>query len=240
MAAEQVAAATPYALHVIDVVAFGIIATSAIVASFRGFTREFFGVGAWIAGLFAGAYGTKATFHFWKEILQNELLANITGFVVFFILTLTLCMVISQKVVKRLGDSPLNILDRSTGFLFGFARGMVILGLCYLVISSFAKTDEDLPAWAKQSKFLPQIQQTAKLLVKMMPYDEKPKKGKDGKPIDPNAKPGEETPPKDKNEDTPQESPDKADNPEETEKEPAYNGAQRNEMDQLVDTVDEQ
>ncbi len=232
MAAEQAAAAAPYALHVIDVIAFGIIATSAIVALFRGFTREFFGVGAWIAGLFAGAYGTKATFHFWKEFLQNDLLANITGFVVFFILTLTFCMVISQKVVKRLGDSPLNILDRSVGFLFGFARGMVILGLCYLVISSFAKTDEDLPAWAKQSRFLPQIQQTAKLLVKMMPYDDKPKKDKDGKPIDPNAKPDEEAPP--------QESPDKGDAQEETEKEPDYNGAQRNEMDQLVDTVDGQ
>jgi membrane protein required for colicin V production len=232
MAAEQAAAVTPYALHIIDVVAFGIIATSAIVALFRGFTREFFGVGAWIAGLFAGAYGTKATFPFWKEFLQNDLLANIAGFIVFFILTLTLCMVISQKVVNRLGDSPLNILDRSVGFLFGFARGMVILGLCYLVISSFAKTDEDLPVWAKQSKFLPQIQQTAKLLVKMMPYDDKPKKDKDGKPIDPNAKPGEEGPP--------QESPENGDKPQETEKEPDYNGAQRNEMDQLVDTVDEQ
>jgi membrane protein required for colicin V production len=232
MAAEQAAAVTPYALHVIDVVAFGIIATSAIVASFRGFTREFFGVGAWIAGLFAGAYGTRATFDFWKEFLQNELLANITGFVVFFILTLTFCMVISQKVVQRLGDSPLNILDRSTGFLFGFARGMVILGLCYLVISSFAKTDEDLPSWAKQSRFLPQIQQTAKLLVTMMPYDEKPKKGKDGQPIDSNANPDEET--------LSQESSDNGDQPGETEKEPTYNGAQRNEMDQLVDTVDEQ
>jgi membrane protein required for colicin V production len=229
MAAEQAVAATPYALHVIDVIAFGIIATSSIVALFRGFIREFFGVGAWIAGLFAGAYGTKATFHFWKEFLQNDLLANITGFIVFFILTLTFCMVITQKVVKRLGDSPLNILDRSTGFLFGFARGMVILGLCYLVISSFAKTDEDLPLWAKQSKFLPQIQQTAKLLVKMMPYDDKPKKDKDGNPIDPNAKPDEGV--------EPQDSPDK---PEETEKEPAYDGTQRNEMDQLVDTVDEQ
>jgi uncharacterized membrane protein required for colicin V production len=72
MAAEQAAAVTPYALHIIDVVAFGIIATSAIVALFRGFTREFFGVGAWIAGLFAGAYGTKATFPFWKEFLQKR------------------------------------------------------------------------------------------------------------------------------------------------------------------------
>ena len=32
----------------------------------------------------------------------------------------------------------------------------------------------------------------------------------------------------------------KGDTPEETEKEPDYNGQQRNEMDQLVDTVDEQ
>jgi membrane protein required for colicin V production len=227
MAAEQAAAVTPYALHVIDVVALGIIATSAIVASFRGFTREFFGVGAWVAGLFAGAYGTKATFPFWKQALQNDLLANITGFIVFFILTLTLCMVISQKVVSRLGDSPLNILDRSAGFLFGFARGMVILGLIYLVISSFAKTDKDLPDWAKQSRFLPQIQQTAKLLVKMLPYDDKPKKDKDGKPIDPNAKPGEEAPA----DDAAQEG--------DAAKEPAYSGQQRGEMDQMVNTVDE-
>lgn len=237
MAADQAAVATPYALHVIDVISLGIIATSAIVASFRGFTREFFGVGAWIAGIFAGAYATKSTFHFWKEFLQNDLLANITGFIVFFVLTLTLCMVISQKVVKRLGDSPLNILDRSVGFLFGFARGMVILGLCYLVISSFAKTDEDLPAWAKQSKFLPQIQQTAKLLVKMMPYDDKPKKDKDGNPINPEEKTKQGAPSEEDNTDAPK---DPSESNEDTNKEPSYNGGQRNEMDQLVDTVDEQ
>ncbi len=238
MAAEQAAAAAPYALHVIDVIACGIIATSTILASFRGFTREFFGVGAWIAGIFAGAYATKATFRFWKDFLQNDLLANITGFVVFFILTLTLCMVISQKVVKRLGDTPLNILDRSAGFLFGFARGMVILGLCYLLISSFAKTDEDLPAWAKQSQFLPQIQQTAKLLVKMMPYDDKPKKDEDGKPIKPDNKTKEGIPAEDDASSSAPKDPAGAD--EDTNKEPAYDGGQRNEMDQLVDTVDGQ
>ena len=61
---------TPYALHVVDVIAFIVVLLSAVLASFRGFTREFFGIASWLVSLFFATYATEKTFGFWVRTIS--------------------------------------------------------------------------------------------------------------------------------------------------------------------------
>ena len=266
---------TPYALHVVDVIAFIVVLLSAVLASFRGFTREFFGIASWLVSLFFATYATEKTFGFWKGFLHNDLLSNIIGFVTFFVLSLTICTMVTGNIVDRIGNTALNTLDRSAGFLFGFIRGVIILSLIYLIIASFSANDDELPDWAKQSRFMPQIQQSAKILIGILPSqnkmqqkenkEEEQKTNKKEKTTTPTPKqekieqktiiekkhnnelkppakkiiPDEQPKPEPKKEMKKPEPKKEMKKPEKIEKEPAtYNNQQRNELDQLIKSVE--
>ena len=72
-------------------------------------------------------------------------------------------------IVVRVKGSPLNTLDRSLGFLFGIARGLVLVALAYMVASQAAWRDEPAPDWVAQARVRPVIDYSAGVIVALVP-----------------------------------------------------------------------
>ncbi|MBT6406886.1 MAG: CvpA family protein, partial [Rhodospirillaceae bacterium] len=71
---------------------------------------------------------------------------------------------------KRVQDSALNALDRSLGFLFGMARGAVLVCLVYIAIEWMMPV-VDQPAWLRNARTMPLIETGAEMLRSLIPEE---------------------------------------------------------------------
>lgn len=158
-----------YSVHLIDVGVAGIVLLSALFALSRGFVREILGIFSWMAALFVALYTHDSTIGFWRDMFENDLVANIAAFGSVFIGMLTSCLIIAHKVAARLRDGALNSLDRTFGFLFGGLRGLVISSLVYMIFAAFGDSRADLPQWLREAKVLPVLEASARTMVSLLP-----------------------------------------------------------------------
>jgi membrane protein required for colicin V production len=85
-----------------------------------------------------------------------------------FIVALILLSIISHQLSKGVRGSALSAVDRSLGFVFGIARGAVIVCLAYLSVAwVFPPTDQ--PRWLRDARTMPVIQSGADMLRNLVP-----------------------------------------------------------------------
>lgn len=191
-------------LNAVDGAVIIILIISGLLAYARGFVHETLAVGGWVGAFFATLYGYSYVQPIAREYIPAELLADIAAGAAIFIITLTALSFVSRAISSRVKESALNVLDRSLGFLFGVARGVVII--CVLFIGfEFLIPRDDHPEWATSARTMPFIIQGADMM-----YDLFPKEAEVEMPdvdqqdvqdvidlIRPEAKPEHETPPED-------------------------------------------
>ncbi len=114
-----------------------LVLISAILAAVRGLTREVLSLATW-----AGSAGIAAYIYFAHRedavtLVQtyvkglNDTVAAIGVVVVVSLLALTILHLITMKIADWVVDSRIGPLDRTLGFLFGGARGLLI---CIVVV----------------------------------------------------------------------------------------------------------
>ncbi|RVT85629.1 CvpA family protein [Rhodobacteraceae bacterium CCMM004] len=125
---------------VIDGVAAAVIVISAILAYSRGFVREALAIVGWIAAaVLAFVFAPMA------EPLVREIpvvgdflgdsceLAMIAAFAVVFAIGLVLASIFTPLFSGAVRNSALGGLDQALGFLFGAARGVLLVAIAMLV-----------------------------------------------------------------------------------------------------------
>ena len=81
--------------NIIDIFVFGIILTSCVVATFRGFVKEFFSIVSWILSLIV-AFGLYEKFKFkLLEHISQEIIVDFIAFGFPFLTTLIITNIIS-------------------------------------------------------------------------------------------------------------------------------------------------
>jgi membrane protein required for colicin V production len=160
-----------------DLFAVAVLFFSGLMALMRGFVREALTVTAFVAAALAALWARPVFADVLEGPVGGSLTANAIAMVTVFILVyLAVSFVTSslQKNVKRGEDVP--TLDRTLGFVFGVARGLVLLGL--LVVVFVNATGGTAPAWMRSSQVYPLARATAGLLQHLAPA---------GSPIDPDT-----------------------------------------------------
>lgn len=155
-------------LNAFDIAVAIVIVVSAIMAYARGFVHSFLWVAAWVGAIFATFYGFGPIRPFAHEVIPVPLAADITAGVAIFVVSLVLLSLVSQALGKMVQDSPLNMVDRSLGFLFGILRGVVIVCLFYLVAERFAPP-EGQPSWLRSARTSPLIETGVRLMKSLVP-----------------------------------------------------------------------
>ncbi len=105
-----------------------------------GFVREAFSVVGWIGALviawigfpYVRPYGIWLYLH---DTFASEFLADLAvGAAIFLVAKIALTF-LSSAIANQIRQSELNALDRSLGFVFGLARGSLIVCLAYLALA---------------------------------------------------------------------------------------------------------
>lgn len=125
---------------IIDAVVAVVIILSAILAWSRGFVRESLAILGWIAAavlafLFAATVRPMiAQLPVLERFLGDSCeLATIAGFAVVFALALVVFSIITPLFSSVVQRSALGGIDQGMGFLFGAARGILIVAIAFIV-----------------------------------------------------------------------------------------------------------
>lgn len=125
---------------IIDAVVAIVIILSAILAWSRGFARESLAILGWIAAavlafIFAAAVRPMiAQVPVLERFLSDSCeLATIAGFAVVFALALVVFSIITPLFSSVVQRSAIGGIDQGIGFLFGVARGIVIVAIAFIV-----------------------------------------------------------------------------------------------------------
>lgn len=152
---------------------FGLLAVmlvSGVLAMVRGFMREILSIASWVIAAVVTLYGYSRVLPYVKQYIQQDLLA--TGIAVggLFLLTLLIVSLFTVKISDLVLDSRIGALDRTLGFLFGLARGLVIMVVAFLFFTWLvpAKTEPD---WVKNARSRPILQSTGDWLKSILPDD---------------------------------------------------------------------
>lgn len=128
-----------------------IVLLSAGLAFSRGVTREVLAVGGWIFAAFAAFYFAPMVEPLIRELpLVGDFLRSsctlsaLAAFVAMFALALMLLSIFTPLVSGLVRDSALGPIDKGLGFVFGAARGLVLVAVLYLLYDLVAPADQRL------------------------------------------------------------------------------------------------
>ena len=157
-------------ITLLDGILIGVMLISAILAMIRGFMREILSIAAWILAALATLYSYSKLLPYAKSYVNNDIVA--TGVVVAgtFLLTLLLVSVVTVRFSDMVLDSRVGALDRTLGFLFGLARGLIIVVVAFLFFDWLVPSKTQ-PPWVANAKSKVVLQGTGDWLKSMLPDD---------------------------------------------------------------------
>jgi len=122
-----------------------LVLISAILATARGFTRDILSLATWAGSAAIAAYA----YFFHKEIargyIDEPIVADIVTIGGTFLVALIILHLITMRIADFVVDSRIGPLDRTLGFVFGVARG-VLIGVVAVVFVTWLMPN--LPSWA--------------------------------------------------------------------------------------------
>jgi membrane protein required for colicin V production len=157
-------------ITLLDVILIGVMLISAVLAMIRGFMREILSIAAWVLAALATLYSYGKLLPYAKGYVNNDIVA--TGVVVAgtFLLTLLVVSVVTVRFSDMVLDSRVGALDRTLGFLFGLARGLVIVVVAFMFFN-WLVPDRSQPEWVRAAKSKVVLTGTGQWLMSMLPED---------------------------------------------------------------------
>lgn len=150
-----------------DLAVIGILLVSAVLAFARGFVHEVLSMAAWIGAAIAVVFGLPYARPFARQFISLPLLADFAAGGVIFIVALLILSLLTRSATRRVQDSPLNAVDRSLGFVFGLARGALLVCLAYIPIAWLMSPGEQ-PAWLRDARTRPLIERGAGMIRSLL------------------------------------------------------------------------
>jgi membrane protein required for colicin V production len=157
-------------ITLLDIILIGVMLISALLAMIRGFMREILSIAAWVIAAGATLYAYSKLLPYAKAYVNNDIVAAAAVVGGTFLLTLLIVSILTVRFSDMVLDSRVGALDRTLGFLFGLARGLLIVVVAFLFFAWLvpAKTQ---PTWVANAKSKVVLQSTGDWLMSMLPDD---------------------------------------------------------------------
>ena len=143
---------------------------SAFLAYLRGFVQEILSIVGWITAIAATLYGFPYLQTPVRQIISVEILADLAAGLLLFLSSLVTVSLLTRKISNRVKDSLLNSLDRALGFLFGLARGAIIIVIAYIGFEFLMPKNKNFP-WVDDARIITLIDPAADFLISILPED---------------------------------------------------------------------
>jgi membrane protein required for colicin V production len=153
-----------------DIAILIILAISAFLALARGFVAEVLSIAGWLGAALVTLWTFGDAKPYLRQYIQMQLLADILTGVGIFVVALVIFSTISHLIARVVKGSALSAVDRSLGFVFGIARGAVLVCLAYLLLTwVFPETRR--PPWLENARMLPWVQAGSEYLKSLVPQE---------------------------------------------------------------------
>jgi membrane protein required for colicin V production len=164
-------------LTALDVGVGVLVLISAILATARGLTREVLSLATWAGSAAVAIYAYLHHKDLARQYISESIVADGVTVGVTFLITLIILHLITMRIADFVVDSKIGPLDRTLGFVFGAARGVliavvvVIFGTWLLGAAGSRADEQALPSWARNSRSLPMLNGLGYQLIGLLPAD---------------------------------------------------------------------
>lgn len=186
-------------LTLLDIGLLAVMLISGILAMVRGFMREILSIASWLIAAGVTLYGYTRAEAIVRDYVANDLLAKGIAVGGLFLITLLIVSLFTVKISDLILDSRVGALDRSLGFLFGLARGLIIMVVAFLFFAWLVPAKSQ-PEWVTNARSRVVLQATGDWLLSLLPDDPetailkrlRPQKGEE--PVEPGQSPVQPAP----------------------------------------------
>lgn len=155
-------------ITLLDVILLVVMLISALLAMVRGFMREVLSIASWATATIVTVLGFPKLLPVVQGYVSNDIVAKAITIGGIFLGTLLIVSVITIKISDMILDSRIGALDRTLGFLFGLARGLLIVVVAFGFFDWLVKKEVQ-PTWAKDAKSLKVLEVSRDWLVSISP-----------------------------------------------------------------------
>ncbi|RWA98998.1 CvpA family protein [Mesorhizobium sp.] len=156
-------------ITLLDGILVGFTLVSAMLAMVRGFSREVLSVISWIAAAAAAFFFYQPVLPYVQPYVDNEKIAMVVAAGIVFIVALIVVSIITMKLADWIIDSRVGALDRTLGFLYGAARGILVVAVALLFFNWLA--GPKAPGWVADAKSRPLLESIGAKLESLLPED---------------------------------------------------------------------
>ena len=156
-------------ITLLDVFLLAVMLISGILAMIRGFMREILSIAAWGGAAVVTLYGYSKLLPAAKQYLNNDIVAAGVTVGGLFLGTLVIISILTVRIADMILDSRIGALDRTLGFLFGLARGLLIVVVAFVFFDWLAPVKQ--PAWVTDAKSRVVLKGTGQWLQSLLPED---------------------------------------------------------------------
>jgi len=153
-------------LSLFDYLLIAIAGLSMVLSLWRGFVREIISLIGLVAAFFAASRASGMAANLVNDWIPNTTVANIAGFTLVFVAVMVVVAIVGALIRKLVDMADLTATDRTLGMFFGLARGLLLIGLFFLIYTSYAKPDK---LWMEKSMLTPYAVKMGNLLGKAIP-----------------------------------------------------------------------
>ncbi len=160
-------------VELLDIILIFLMLVSGLLAMVRGFSREVLSIGSWVVALILAFLFHKSLAPYLAQytasFTSNEDVPLIVAGAIIFVVALILVSLITIKIADLIVDSRIGALDRTLGFIFGAARGFLLV----TVVTLFAEflISEQVPTWVTDAKSKPMIDSVGQSIINAIPED---------------------------------------------------------------------
>src|SRR6476660_7733367 len=155
-------------ITLLDVVLIVVMLISGLLSMVRGFMREVLAIIACILAAGATLYAYSKLLPLAKQYFNNDIVAAVAVIGGVFRLTLLIVTVLTVRISDMVLDSRVGALDRTLGFLFGLARGLLIVVVAYKFFD-WLVPDRGKPGWILHAKSKVVLSSTGDWLKEQLP-----------------------------------------------------------------------
>ncbi|MCE6074492.1 CvpA family protein [Agrobacterium vitis] len=160
-------------ITIFDGIVIGVVLFSAVLAMIRGFSREILSIASWVGAIAAAYYLYPFILPYVKNYTNDQRIAVAASAGGVFLLALILISFITSRIADFIIDSRIGALDRTLGFLFGAARGILLLVVA-VAFWNWLIDAKQRPDWVNNAKSKPFLDALVVKLEAVLPDDIEP------------------------------------------------------------------
>ena len=155
-------------LTILDIIFLAVVLLSAILAMVRGFVREVLSIASWVIAALAAYLLYANVLPLIRPYFESQTVAVIVSAAGVFFVALILTSYVTMRISDFVIDSRVGAIDRALGFLFGAARGTLLLVIALLFFNWLVPQP---PGWVANAQTRPFLEDLGEQLIAALPED---------------------------------------------------------------------